>query len=102
MRFIIWKVRRSAGERPDFFSYGLKRGDCFSLILTADQLTMTAEDMSEFLSRVPGCFFFIGSANAAKGLNAPHHNPHFDIDEDVLPLGVAVLASTALRYLNGE
>ena len=70
--------------------------------VTADQFTMTAEDMSEFLKRVPGCFFFIGSANAEKGLNAPHHNPHFDIDEDVLPLGVAVLASTALRYLNGE
>jgi amidohydrolase len=70
--------------------------------VTADQLTMTAEDMSEFLSRVPGCFFFIGSANAAKGLNAPHHNPRFDIDEDVLPLGVAVLAETAMRYLNGE
>ncbi len=70
--------------------------------VTADQFTMTAEDMSEFLSRVPGCFFFIGSANAAKGLNAPHHNPHFDIDEAVMPLGVAVLASTALRYLNGD
>jgi amidohydrolase len=70
--------------------------------VTDDQFTMTAEDMSEFLSRVSGCFFFIGSANAAKGLNAPHHNPRFDIDEDVLPLGVAVLASTALRYLNGE
>jgi amidohydrolase len=63
---------------------------------------MTAEDMSEFLNRVPGCFFFIGSANAAKGLNAPHHNPRFDIDEDVLPLGVTVLAETAMRYLNGE
>ncbi len=64
--------------------------------VTADQFTMTAEDMSEFLSRVPGCFFFIGSANAEKGLNAPHHNPRFDIDEDVLPLGVAVLAEAAL------
>jgi amidohydrolase len=70
--------------------------------VTADQFTMTAEDMSEFLSRVPGCFFFIGSANAARGLNAPHHNPHFDIDEEVLPLGVAVLAATVLHYLNGE
>jgi amidohydrolase len=66
--------------------------------VTADQFTMTAEDMSEFLSRVPGCFFFIGSANAAKGLSAPHHNPHFDIDEDVLPLGVAVLAEAALQW----
>jgi amidohydrolase len=70
--------------------------------VTADQFTMTAEDMSEFLSRVPGCFFFIGSANAEKGLNAAHHNPHFDIDEAVLPLGVAVLSEAALRYLDGE
>jgi amidohydrolase len=70
--------------------------------VTADQLTMTAEDMSEFLSRVPGCFFFIGSANAEKGLNAPHHNPRFDIDEEVLPLGVAVLAEAALRYVGGK
>jgi amidohydrolase len=70
--------------------------------VTADQFTMTAEDMSEFLSRVPGCFLFIGSANPAKGLNAPHHNPHFDIDEEVMPLGVATLASATFRYLNGE
>jgi amidohydrolase len=70
--------------------------------VTADQFTMTAEDMSEFLNRVPGCFFFIGSANAEKGLSAAHHNPHFDIDEEVLPMGVATLAEAALRYLNGE
>jgi amidohydrolase len=68
--------------------------------VTADQFTMTAEDMSEFLNRVPGCFFFIGSANAAKGLNAAHHNPHFDIDEDVLPLGVAVLSEAVRRYVH--
>ncbi len=70
--------------------------------VTADQFTMTAEDMSEFLSRVRGCFFFIGSANAEKGLNAPHHNPRFDIDEDVMPLGVAVLAEMAMRYATGK
>jgi amidohydrolase len=70
--------------------------------VTADQFTMTAEDMSEFLNRVPGCFFFIGSANTEKGLNAAHHNPHFDIDEEVLPLGVAVLSEAAVHYLNGE
>ncbi len=70
--------------------------------VTGDQFTMTAEDMSEFLNRVPGCFFFIGSANAEKGLNAPHHNPRFDIDEEVLPLGVAVLTGAALRYLSNK
>lgn len=70
--------------------------------VTADQFTMTAEDMSEFLSRVPGCFFFIGSANAEKGLNAAHHNSHFDIDEEVLPLGVAVLSEVVRRYMRGK
>ena len=66
--------------------------------VTADQFTMTAEDMSEFLNRLPGCFFFIGSANAGEGRNAAHHNPRFDIDETVLPLGVAVLAEAALKW----
>lgn len=70
--------------------------------VSADQFTMGAEDMSEFLNRVPGCFFFIGSANEQKGFTAPHHNPHFDIDEDVLPMGAAVLATAAVKYLNGK
>jgi amidohydrolase len=68
--------------------------------VTADQFTMGAEDMSEFLNRVPGCFFFIGSANEQKGFTAPHHNPKFDIDEDALPMGAAVLATAAVKYLN--
>jgi amidohydrolase len=67
-----------------------------------EQFTMGAEDMSEFLKRVPGCFFFLGSCNDAQGFNAPHHNPRFDIDEDVLPLGVAILARSAVRYLSNS
>lgn len=67
----------------------------------ADQFTMGAEDMSEFLNRVPGCFFFLGSANAAAGPAYPHHNPRFDIDESILSAGAAILASAAWRYLNG-
>jgi len=67
-----------------------------------EQFTMGAEDMSEFLKRVPGCFFFLGSRNDERGFNAPHHNPRFDIDEDVMPLGVAILAQSAARYLSGQ
>jgi len=58
--------------------------------------------MSEFLNRVPGCFFFLGSASDVNGPVYPHHNPRFDIDESILPDGVAILAGAALRYLNGE
>ncbi len=69
--------------------------------VSADQFWMAAEDMSEFLNRVPGCYFFLGAANAEKGFTASHHNSRFDIDEDILPNGVAILASAAVKYLNG-
>ncbi len=61
--------------------------------------TMGSEDAAFFMQDVPGCYFFVGAANAERGLNAPHHNPRFDIDEDALPLGVAVMMRTLGQYL---
>jgi amidohydrolase len=60
---------------------------------------MVSEDFSEFANRVPACFMLLGSGNPALGLNAPHHNPRFDFDEDALPMGAALLATTAARFL---
>ncbi|AFZ48154.1 amidohydrolase [Cyanobacterium stanieri PCC 7202] len=54
--------------------------------------TMGGEDMSFFLQQVPGCYFFLGSANAEKGLDYPHHHPRFDFDETALSLGVEMFA----------
>jgi amidohydrolase len=62
--------------------------------------TMGSEDMAFFLREVPGSFIFLGSANAERSLNFPHHNPRFDFDEAVLPLGVAIMAETATGFLN--
>ncbi len=50
--------------------------------------TMGGEDMSFFLQEVPGCYFFLGSANPEKDLAYPHHHPRFDFDETVLGMGV--------------
>lgn len=61
---------------------------------------MGGEDMSYFLEAVPGCFAFIGWANAARGLDHPHHSPRFDFDEAALPIGVQVLVRTTERYLS--
>ncbi len=52
--------------------------------------TMGGEDMSFFLQKVPGCYFFLGSANPDKGLAYPHHHPRFDFDESVLAMGVEI------------
>jgi amidohydrolase len=61
--------------------------------------TMGSEDFSYIQEKVPGCFIFIGSADHEKGLDAGHHHPKFDIDEAVLPRGVALLAATIMEFL---
>ncbi|MEQ8996221.1 MAG: M20 family metallopeptidase [Coleofasciculus sp. B1-GNL1-01] len=58
--------------------------------VTSDCQTLASEDMAYFLQKIPGCFFFVGSANSKKGLNAPHHHPQFDFDETALAIGVEV------------
>lgn len=52
--------------------------------------TMGGEDMSFFLQEVPGCYFFLGSANSQIGLDYPHHHPRFDFDETALGMGVEI------------
>jgi metal-dependent amidase/aminoacylase/carboxypeptidase family protein len=55
-----------------------------------------------FLREAPGSYFFVGSANAERGLNAPHHHPRFDIDEAALPIAAQLLAEVALEFLAGR
>jgi len=57
--------------------------------------TMGGEDMAVYFEQVPGCFVFVGSANAARGLDQPHHSPRFDFDEDALPIGCEFLLAAA-------
>jgi amidohydrolase len=58
---------------------------------------MGAEDFGCFMELAPGAMFSLGTGNAE--LKRLLHNPDFDLDESCLPVGVAVLAETALRYL---
>ena len=57
--------------------------------------TMGGEDMAVYFEQVPGCFVFVGSSNAARGLDQPHHSPRFDFDEDALPIGCEFLLAAA-------
>jgi len=61
--------------------------------------TMGSEDMAYLMDDIPGCYFFIGSADAARGLNAPHHNPLFDFDEAALPRAAAMMAAAVVELL---
>ncbi len=63
---------------------------------------MGSEDMAFFMQEVPGCYLFIGSSNAARNLDAPHHNSLFDFDEDVLPIAAGLVAAVAWRLQEKE
>lgn len=70
-----------------------------AVISTADYITMGAEDMAFFLEKIPGCYIFIGSSNPGKGLDASHHHPSFDFDEQALISGAALIAASAAEML---
>ncbi|MBI3441031.1 MAG: amidohydrolase [Proteobacteria bacterium] len=59
--------------------------------------TMGGEDFAYFLQACPGAYIALGQG---KGSDSPGlHNPHYDFNDDVLPLGAAYwvkLAETAL------
>jgi amidohydrolase len=62
--------------------------------------TMGGEDMSFFLQQVPGCYFFVGSANPDRSLAYPHHHPRFDFDETALTTGVEMFIRCVEKYCN--
>lgn len=53
-----------------------------------------SEDVSEFLNRIPGCFFFVG-AGLADGSSGSHHEGAFAIDDRCVAIGASVLATAA-------
>jgi amidohydrolase len=56
-----------------------------------------AEDFGRFSVIAPGAMFSLGAL--ISGDERVGHNPHFDIDEDALPIGTAILVESALDYL---
>lgn len=60
--------------------------------------TMGGEDMSFFLQQVPGCYFFLGSANLSQNLAYPHHHPRFDFDETALSMGVEIFVRCVEQF----
>ena len=58
--------------------------------------TMGGEDMSYYLQRAKGCYFFLGVGRPGC---APLHNARFDFDEKVLLLGVETYCRIAQELL---
>jgi len=61
---------------------------------------LAAEDFAFLAQTAPGCFIGVGAAPATGPTE--HHAPDFNFDEDVIPLGAAVLASAGHALLRSS
>lgn len=67
-----------AGEIPDV------------RVITDRPLSLTGDDMAEFLLNIPGAYMYLGTSDKEKkNTSNPYHTPCFDIDEDVMSTGTA-------------
>ena len=80
--------------------------DCARAVLGEDEVithrdtpNMGGEDFANYLMKIPGAFMFLSSSNPDKGTDIAHHNPKFNIDEDVLWEGSAVFVKIASEML---
>ena len=60
--------------------------------------TLGAEDFGEFMKHAPGAMYTLGVQKEGHEGFLLHH-PKFDLDESALPIGTAMLAETAKRFL---
>ena len=64
-------------------------------LVTDRPLRLGADDYAEFLNLAPGAYIYVGTYGRP-GTNVPHHNGHFDVDEEALLLGSQLLTRYAL------
>jgi len=67
-----------------------------------DKPSMGVEDFSFFIKETPGAFYHLGCGTAGIGNPAPLHSAGFMLDEDCLPVGVAMQVTSVLIYLGGR
>jgi hippurate hydrolase len=62
-------------------------------VITDHEPTMGGEDFSYMLQARPGAYVFLGQGGAALGCLL--HNPGYDFNDEVIPLGAGYLAALA-------
>ncbi len=59
--------------------------------------TMGSEDFAFMLQAKPGCYVFIGNGTGEKAVGL--HNPHYDFNDEILPIGASYWARLVERTL---
>lgn len=63
--------------------------------------TMGAEDFSFFLTEKPGCYFVLGNGSAfgQDGSSCGLHNPRYDFNDELIPIGASMWIRMAEKWL---
>jgi IAA-amino acid hydrolase len=115
LREMLVEIRRATNAMPEgrlevIDGYPVTRNDpaitgtirdAASAILGSERIVdlpfdTWAEDFGYLTAAVPDAMFWLGVAGPAVP-NPIWHSPTFDIDEDALPVGAAVMAAAAVR-----
>lgn len=83
----------------DLFKIGAEKIIGKENVLLQKNPKMGVESFAYFANERPSVFYFLGSGNKSKNIIYPAHSSLFDIDEDCLPLGVAMQCQMAFEYL---
>jgi amidohydrolase len=70
--------------------------------ISSNEITMGSEDMAFFMEGIPGAYLFVGSSDASRSLDAPHHNPRFDFDEGALSVATSLMAASVWSLLEAS
>ena len=64
------------------------------------QPSMASEDFSRFLNQRPGCYAWLGNGNEAGGCTL--HNPRYDFNDKIMPIGIAYWVSLVQTLLTAH
>ena len=103
---LIIGPRGSAAETA--FARGVLEGLVGADNVAEFEPTMGAEDFSYYLLDKPGCYFLIGNGDGSHregghGLGpCMLHNPSYDFNDDLIPLGATAWVRLAEAWLNRQ
>ncbi|MBF8984470.1 amidohydrolase [Lutibacter sp. B2] len=87
-------------EMVDVVSHSVKKILGENNLAHIKEPSLGVEDFSYFAAEKPSAFFTLGCRNLEKGIEGHAHHPLFDIDEECLPIGVAIHVSNVLEALD--
>lgn len=64
-------------------------------VIELPKCMVAAEDFSEYLKRVPGCFFLVGAGDNAAAV----HTAHYDFPDKIIPVAAMMMANMAVNFL---